>query len=174
MDPTTGLHVPTPISPKYFERGHLAPLSYTQEAIAAAIVANANRGFKTTLRNLSIRQTHAFNRFFYTGFWSISQPGHLDNLKQFFDIFDDAYFGGLLKGYCTLELVEARTLSCLRNLKSIRGICEPCMPGHERDPRFRLEQPRVNIIISNFFRDGNRRLTWTINHIPGYLGALVH
>jgi hypothetical protein len=119
MDPTTELHVPTPISPNDFERGRLAPLSYTQEAISAAIVANANRGFKTTLRNLSIRQTHAFNRFFYTGFWSISQPGHLDNLKRFFDIFDDAYFGGPLKGYCTLELIESRTLSCLRNLKSI-------------------------------------------------------
>ena len=48
------------------------------------------------------------------------------------------------------------------------------MPGHERDPRFRLEQPRVNIITSNFFRDGNRGLTWTINHIPRYLGTLVH
>jgi hypothetical protein len=108
MDPTTGLHVPTPISPKYFERDHLTPLSYTQEAISTAIVANANRGFNTTLRNLSIRQTHSFNRFFYTGFWSIGQPGHIDNLKRVFDLFDDAYFGGLLKGYCTLELIEER------------------------------------------------------------------
>jgi hypothetical protein len=174
MDPTTGLHVPTPISPKDFERGHLAPFSYTQEAISAAIVANTNRGFKTTLRNLSIRQTHAYNRFLYTGFWSISQPGHLDNLKRFFDIFDDAYFGGHLKGYCTLELVEERTLSCLRNLKGIDGICQPHGPGLERDPRFKLEQPRVNIVITNYFRDDERRLKWTIDQIPNYLGTLAH
>jgi hypothetical protein len=146
MDLVSGPHVPTLVSPEDFERGHLKPQSYTQEALSNAIVANANRGFDATLKNCSARQISAFNRFLHTGSWSISQPGHIDNLKKFFDIFDDAYFGGLLKGYCTLELVKEAKLSWFRNIDS-EGLCESYVPGCERDPRLSLEN-RLLILSS--------------------------
>jgi hypothetical protein len=48
------------------------------------------------------------------------------------------------------------------------------VPGCERDPRFSLENPVINIIIKGYFDNGERRLRRTINHLPEYLDTLAH
>jgi hypothetical protein len=76
-----------------------------------------------------------------------------------------------------LELVKEAKLSWFRNIDS-EGLCESYVPGCERDPRFNVEIPVINIIIKGYFDDdfddGERRLRRTINHLPEYLDTLAH
>jgi hypothetical protein len=166
MNPATCVHVHKcpPIPLEDFELGRLKPLSWSREAISAAIVANVDRtttkvvkGANTWLhRNddgLSERQKGAVERFKYQGSWNLAQPHNLEDLNKFFGLFDDAYFGGLLKGYCRAEWIEefetkrrfARDYEC-----DWDGLCYPYYPGEGRDPRFNIEKPLIVITIRRY------------------------
>jgi hypothetical protein len=140
MDLTAGIHVPTSISPEDFERGRLKPISYTREAISAVIIANSNKRFegnvasgRISLKRMSERQKESISRAEYQCTWNLFLPGDLDDLKRFFEIFDDAFFGGLLKGFCKLELVDSRYMSNRRWYPVVGGVCHSYFPGNERD-----------------------------------------
>jgi hypothetical protein len=85
------------------------------------------------------------------GHWNIGQPNNIQDIKKFFEIFDDAYFGGLLKGYCRFELPSYFDCRDQRyGYYPPLGICEGFFPEgefRERDTRFRIEKPYAIITI---------------------------
>jgi hypothetical protein len=172
------VHKCPPIPLEDFELGRLKPLSWSRGAISAAIVANIDRSCEKfqssgqTYRQpkkelLSKRQKGAMDRFKYQGSWNLAQPDNFEDLNKFFDIFDDAYFGGLLKGYCRLEWIEESDTE-RRLEKGFDGVCYPYFPGEQRDPRFITEKPLI--VITLLRHPGNDRF-WAIHN---YLEVLLH
>jgi hypothetical protein len=143
-----------------FERGRLKPLSYSREAISKAIVENIYRTQKFERlygiyggwrypEGRSKRQKDAVDRFIHQGSWNLAQRDNLKDLNKFFDIFDDAYFGGLLKGYCRLEMIADDNQLSRRSGVACDGRCEVYWPGEDLDPRYAMEKPFILISINN-------------------------
>jgi hypothetical protein len=186
MEPVAGVHVSPPIPPEDFEIGRMKPLSYTREALSAAIVRNVRRsldpeqswtsGGRTRggsgTKNLSPRQKQAIDRFKYQGNWSLSEPSNTQDIKKFFEIFDDVYFGGLLKGYCQFEFPS--TLDCQDKrygLDPPLGTSKVFLPKGKfrpRDTRFQIEKPYVVISIQ---LDNSKNM---YDRIKNYLEVLLH
>jgi hypothetical protein len=186
MDLVTGVHISPPITPEDFELGRMKPLSYTREALSAAIVHNVRQSLDpkqswtsegrsrdgSGTKNLSPRQKQAIDRFKHQGHWSISQPSNIQDIKKFFDIFDDAYFGGLLKGYCRFELPSHWDCRDKRyGINPPLGYCQPFLLEGKfgpRDTRFRIEKPYVDITIQR------HDVKSMCDRIQNYLEALLH
>jgi hypothetical protein len=187
MDSVTGVHVSPAIPPEDFELGRMKPLSYTREALSAAIVHNVRRSldpkqiwtiedisrYGSGTKNLSARQKQAIERLKYQGYWNIGRPNNIQDIKKFFEIFDDAYFGGLLKGYCRFELPNYFDCRDIRYGHSPPlGVCEGFFPEgeyREKDTRFRIEKPYVIITIR--LDDSSPSMC---DRIKNYLEVLLH
>ena len=159
MNTSTSPHVPPPIRREDFEVGCLKPGSYSIEDISAAILDHLDRD------ELSPRQLEALRRYKYEGSWSVSRPDNLDDIRKFFEIFDDFYFHGLLRGYCTLELFRD---THERQGLPLRGYCDSIGPGEERDPRYKLERPRPHIGIRVSRHIG------LFDRVSNYIDVLLH
>jgi hypothetical protein len=131
-------HITDKIRREDFEAGGLKPASYSAEDISAALVDHLSRD------EPSPRQLEALRRFKYDGGWSISQPDDIQNFRKFFEIFDDFFFHGLLRGYCTLELFQD---THKRLGRAAGGYCDYNSPGSELDYRFKLDRPYPHIAI---------------------------
>jgi hypothetical protein len=184
MNPATCVHVHKcpPIPLEDFELGRLKPLSWSREAISAAIIANLERSLVVTQfgrsRNaepdkylLSKRQKDAVERFNYQGSWNLAQPDNLEDLNKFFNLFDDAYFGGLLKGYCRLETISSSDSTQRRFGGHWDGTCQPYWPGEERDSRYALDKP---FIVLTMRRHEDDRFESIKNHLEVLLHEMVH
>lgn len=57
----------------------------------------------------------------------MGNPDKLEDVKNFLEIFDDAYFGGLLKGFVKLEMIP-RTCIVRREGVEIRRDVSPLLP----------------------------------------------
>lgn len=86
---------------------------------------------------------------------------------RWFAVIYDAFFGGLLTGYCKVELLtEASTK--MRGLQNINGYIYTMNPGDERDPRFRVEKSYSEITLSHSRFDNNYKA------IKSYQETLLH
>jgi hypothetical protein len=187
MDSITGVHVSPPIPPEDFELGRMKPLSYTREALSAAIIHNVRRSLDRNqiwsidgrsewgsgTENLSPRQKQSIERLKYQGYWNIGRPNNIQDIKKFFEIFDDAYFGGLLKNYCRFELPSYSDCRDRRyGYFSPLGVCEGFFPEgefREKDTRYRIEKPYVIITIRLDSTSKNM-----CDRIKNYLNVLLH
>ncbi|CZR58070.1 uncharacterized protein PAC_07960 [Phialocephala subalpina] len=169
MEGSYELHVPLPISEEGFELGRMKPLSYSLEAIAAEI-----REFNPyctqfcKLEELAPREQKAVQRFRRHGTLNLGDPHNIEDIKNYLDIFNEGYFNGLLTGYRTMELVEAKDL-VKRHGVVIDGYCNPFQPGRECDIRYKLEKP--HIIISVRQQPGNM---FIYDAIKSYHEIILH
>lgn len=170
---TMPLHQPGLIPKEDFELGRLKPFSCSREAISAAIAEYVKPGSIPGYPPFSPRQQNAVREFQSHGGWQIGNPDNVEDIKKYFDIFNDAFFGGLLKGYCKIEFVRKESVR-KRNYGGILGRCHGHWPGHERDPRFKLESPYVTITIvedcNHYYHDN----TDILGRIRGNMEVLVH
>lgn len=169
MESSYDLHVPPPISKEDFELGRMKPLSYSPEAIAAAISEfNPDCSQFCELEKLAPRQQKAVQRFRRYGTWNLGDPHNLDDIKNYFEIFNDGYFNGVLTGYCTLDLIDSKDLERRHGIV-VDGHCKDFQPGRERDVRYKLEKPQI--IISVRKQPGNM---FIYDAIKSYHGIILH
>jgi len=84
----------------------------------------------------------------YHGTMNMAHPENYDDLWKWFSIYNDLFFGGLLKGFVRIEIyLEEFTRE--RTFSLCDGYTEVKYPGRELDPRFRKEQVEVLIGICN-------------------------
>lgn len=168
------LHIPPPISEEDFECGRLKPLSHSPEAISDALIKYISPGRCHDWSKFSVRQRRAITKFQGQGTWNLGDPDNIDDIKKYFEIFDDAFFGGLLKGFCKLELIATPWI-IRREGRSSEGLCRRYFPGKERDPRYKLEKPYVVITLEDEIYDQrSMRLYKPTQRIQIYLAALLH
>lgn len=151
---------PPAIPDDNFQVGRLQTGEYCTEDVSAAIVRHLNRRGK----NLTERQKEGIRHFKYQGSWNLGQPENLEDLRRYFNIFNDVFFEGLLTGYCTLEIIRDE---CLRAGFPVGGGCMDYLPGLERDPRFKRERPHAGIYIPFLLEEPTTR-------IRNYLDVLAH
>ncbi|KAE8452526.1 hypothetical protein EG329_000429 [Mollisiaceae sp. DMI_Dod_QoI] len=110
MEPFESDHLPQRLATGEFEVGHLKPHSYSAEDISAAIVQFLGEStYNCKIENLATRQQRALKKFKRQGTWHIGNPHNLEDIENYFEIFDDAYLNGLLRGFCKLELIDSKT-----------------------------------------------------------------
>jgi hypothetical protein len=160
MEAPNPQHAPPRIAREDFEAGRLKPASYSIEDISAAIIDHLERDMP------SPRQLRALRRYEYEGSWSISRPENLDDIRKFFEIFDDFFFHGVLKGYCTLEIFRD---THHRLGSKISGYCYTELPGLERDWRYKISRPYPHIAIAVATNK-----MWPFERISGYMSTLLH
>ena len=144
-------HIPPPIADGDFECGRLKPLSYSPEAISDALFKYISPGRCHDWSKFSVRQRRAITKFQGQGTWNLGNPDNIDDVKKYFEIFDDAFFGGLLKGFCKLELVLEPWIFRRLGIKT-GGYCTRYNPGKARDPRYQLEKPHVVITLVEYVK----------------------
>jgi hypothetical protein len=184
MNPATCVHVHKcpPIPLEDFELGRLKPLSWSREAISAAIIANLERSrvwkqygisryIEPHKELLSKRQKDTVERFNYQGSWNLAQPDNLEDLNKFFDLFDDAYFGGLLKWYCRLETISPSDSKQRHFGGNWDSICQPYWPEEERDSRYALDKP---FIVLTMCRHDDDHFESIKIHLEVLLHEMVH
>jgi len=162
-------HTPQPISLEEFKPGGMKPGSYSHEDITKTLVNHISR----SKGDFTDRQKEGLRKFKHYGTWSFSQPDSLDELKKWFDIFNDIFFNGILTGHCTLDFYDTRYL---RLGYRVRGYCTTYIPGQERDPRFLLERQRSNIAIGKITGDPSDSLLrrHPSKRIHMYMNTLLH
>jgi hypothetical protein len=144
MDSEKPKHVPPRITREDFEVGRMKPASYAFEDIAAAVIDHVSRPRK----EWTPRRLEAMKRYKYHGSWNLARPENDEDLRKFFDIFNDVYFNGVLAGHCKLEWYESTVGG---NRGSALAVCEPYLPGNTvnenyvLDPRFKPEKPWAQI-----------------------------
>ncbi|KUJ15435.1 uncharacterized protein LY89DRAFT_750779 [Mollisia scopiformis] len=135
------LHATLPINTDDFDMGKLELGSFSMDHISKAIIAYVKHGH-------SSRQEEAKDTFEFGGIFNIGKPENLPDLKRLFQLYNSAYFNGLLTDYCRIETVEACRISKRTGKKAcLSGTCEIFRPGEERNPRYRIKDPYVKITI---------------------------
>ncbi|CZR58069.1 uncharacterized protein PAC_07959 [Phialocephala subalpina] len=175
MTSAKNFHDPPSIPRGDFELGRLKSLSYSREAITTAMIAHLHPGRYYPEDKLPPREKQALERFKYQGSWKLGNVDNIEDLTEFFDLFNDMYFNGLLTGYCKLVLIRAGTLQKRFLESGLIGRCEPSFPKEGRDPRFQPE--KVMCTLSIAIEDDRRVLrqekgSW--KRIQDRLDTLVH
>ena len=187
MDPSN-FHKTAPITEEEFEIGGLKPLSCSVEAISDAIVKfltplyrsnchGASPPTDSTTTHPPSRRDKAIQRFrnrgtWHRGAWSEDPKSQLEDLKLFFDIFNDVFFNGLLKGLCQFELLSSSNMQD-RVGRPCVGCCYTTVPGTERDKRYRIEKPWALLSIRE---QDSHETRWRSRGflLKEYLGTLLH
>jgi hypothetical protein len=157
------VHMTSAIPLEDFQAGYLKPHSHSREEISDVIIKHVSR----RAEDITTRQREGLARFKYQGTWSLAKPENLQDLKKFFDIFNDVYFNGVLTGYCQLEALEENTVTSRLGFYCL-GYCQTKCAGYVSDPRFKTEKPSSSIIISN------RRWGQATSRIEQCLEILIH
>ncbi|KAF4628565.1 hypothetical protein G7Y89_g9586 [Cudoniella acicularis] len=113
------------IKPEDFEAGCLKPLSYHEDEISKAIVANVKR---LDTDDKLARQKEALERYKYLGVFYVATPENYEDVRRFFHIFDDLFFGGLLRESCRIEFFPSDKMDA-RFSGFVDGYCETELPG---------------------------------------------
>jgi hypothetical protein len=111
--------------------------------VSKALVENIR---KVTWGPKTRRQKEALRRLKYHGTINVMNPESHDELMKWFGFFNDLYFGGLLKGFCRIEIFKPEYTSTRHNYE-IDGYSELEYSRNERDPRFKRETEQVLIAI---------------------------
>jgi len=90
---------PENISRSYanFEFFGKEPGSYSAEDLSKAIIDLLHPKSKYTKQQLRGRE-----KFKHCGSWNLFDTENTKDLKNYYDIFNDVFFNGVLKGLCTL------------------------------------------------------------------------
>ncbi|KAF8863873.1 hypothetical protein BDZ45DRAFT_761258 [Acephala macrosclerotiorum] len=156
-----------------FRERCLVPFSYTPEEISTAIVYFVSKStYYCKVEDLAPRQQLAIQQFKHQGSWHLGNPHNLDDIKKYFQIFDNAYSNGSLNSYCKLELVESKYARQRVEKGFDNGNCEVHEPGKERDPRYTLDRPQVTITIRK--QDTPLKPQDSFTCIQTYLIILLH
>lgn len=147
-------HIPPRITRDDFQAGHMKPSSYSLNDISAAIIDHLSR----TKGEFTEKQLEGLTNFKYRGSWNFSRPENYEDLKRFFDIYNDVFFNGVLTGYCTLLFFKKPRQGC----ENVAAYCGIELPGRETNPRFRIEGPKAYITIGE---DDDK---WTKEHNRAY------
>ncbi|KUJ15433.1 uncharacterized protein LY89DRAFT_750774 [Mollisia scopiformis] len=169
-------HIPPSLSRQYFELGNLKLLSNSREAIFAALVAHIEFTARCKPEDIPPRAKRAFARLENQMTWKLGKVDDIENLKLFFDLFNDMYFNGLLTGYCELELIEEYKLQRRRlKLKEAVGLCQPYFPG-EGHPRYKEGRVfcTLSVAMSEKRDSVNNRWSGPGQRIKHYLDTLIH
>lgn len=171
MEVPDGRHLPRRLLKEDFDLSRMEPLSYSAEDITTAIL-NFLRPptYYCNIEELASRQQRALKRLRSQSYWHLGNPHNLEDVKSFFEIYNDAYFSGTLTGYCKLELVDSKILHERGDYSVINGICGVSLPGNERDTRYRLKTPDVVISIAI----QNSEDTDGFHRIESYHRTLLH
>jgi hypothetical protein len=147
MSTSPAEHKTSPIPLEEFKAGFLKPASYSEEDIAKVMVEHLSR----EPEDLTDRQKEGLARFKYDGSWNLGNRESTRDLEKFFDIFNDVYFNGVLTGYGKIELSNSESTWNRFNHPHPFAFCQPIRPGDETDPRFRIDKPSFNIVLSKQF-----------------------
>jgi hypothetical protein len=141
-------HKTSPIPLEEFKAGFLKPASYSEEDIAKVMVEHLSR----KPEDLTDRQKEGLARFKYDGSWNLGNRENTRDLEKFFEIFNGVYFNGVLTGYGKIELSNIDGLwNRFDHHSSPFAFCQPILPGHETDPRFRIDTPSFNIVLKKYY-----------------------
>jgi hypothetical protein len=118
----------------------MKPQSYSQEDISKAVIELVGRSQEdsTPIQKRGITKLKSY------GSWNLCEPENMNGLRNFFSIFDDVFFNGVLTGYCSVSFpAPART----GWYAGVNAYCRIFYPVWEQDPRFKIEKPRIEICI---------------------------
>jgi hypothetical protein len=118
----------------------MKPQSYSQEDISKAVIELVGRSQEdsTPIQKRGITKLKSY------GSWNLCEPENMNGLRNFFSIFDDVFFNGVLTGYCSVSFpAPART----GWYAGVNAYCRIFYPVWEQDPRFKIETPRIEICI---------------------------
>jgi hypothetical protein len=146
MASVTQFHKPQPLLQEDFRHGCLKLMSYSMEDVSKAVVNHLS--VQSSEHNLTPIQKSALERYRYGGTWNLGQPNSTQNIKKFFDFFNEVYFNGILTGFGSLELLSPENMIKRRGY-TVHAFTELFMPGVEKDPRYKLKTPKAIIIIEN-------------------------
>jgi hypothetical protein len=107
------------------------------------------------------RQKEALARYKHQGTWSIAQSENYDGFWKWFGFINDLFFGGLLTGFCRIDILEHRSWMQVRATASTMAYSDWYLPGQGRDPRYNLEAPYCLIAFAS---SGDRDPTVRIQH----------
>lgn len=113
----------------------------------------------------SPRQAEALERIEHQGTYNIRNPEKYEDLKKWFDFFNDIYFAGLLTGLCQIKFIDEKDKDTIFRL---HGQCTSIYPAEDLDFRLRHENPSCQIVIVI------RPAVHPLQRITYYLQTLLH
>ena len=160
-------HNTPPINIQDFRPGYLKPQSYSAEDISKAIIDLVSRSGET----FTERQLRGIEKLKACGGWSLAEPENQDNLKTFFDIFNDVLFNGVLTGYCTVSFYNPWRLMWFAN---VGAYCRTGYTSQEQHQRFKIERPSRNINVVERAHIDRGKERSAVYRISVYQDRLVH
>lgn len=158
ISPAEGQHTPRLLR-EMFESGMLQPQTYSEEDISATLIKFWGRSkWRCGVQDLMPRQRLALKQFKASALWRFDGSISTEELKTFFQIFDNAYFNGLLSEFCILRTVQERSFryGCGGNSDETWtsvGTTNLVYPGHGQESQYRSAKPRVVITVPTEFYD---------------------
>lgn len=134
------VHDHPPICRDNFEPGALNPSSNSMKSLCDALIDNLDRLDKDP----TSRQSKAIERFKYQGHTNFAQPTNLEDLRRFFEIFNDIFFNGVLLGYCTVGIYSDS------HRDREEAYCSNTFRGtwsNGRDPRYLKERDEFQLMF---------------------------
>ncbi|TVY27190.1 putative sucrose utilization protein [Lachnellula hyalina] len=96
-----------------------------------------------------VRRTEAFERIEYQGTYNIINPETYEDIKKWFDFFNDVYFAGLLTGLCRIAFVKEKDEDTkLPWFRRRVGLCTHVYPREKWDLEFRDQTPFCQIDLT--------------------------
>lgn len=123
-DKSEGPHSHSPIIAEEFESGHLKPGSHGYAELSQALVTYIRRISQFDKDQWAPRQKRAWENLKARGTYNSGNPNNIDDLKMWFDIFVDAFFGGLLIGACSIEVCSRPEMRRRHHTPAILAYCE--------------------------------------------------
>jgi hypothetical protein len=159
------VHITHRIPRHELELGMMTPGSYSLENLRDALLDHLSRS-EEEYTEIQLRGIREFKE---RGTYNLSQPHRLEEIRKFYDIFNDVFFNGLLVGKCPLAFVPSDTNGPASGLSAVfthywtyyQGRSPPYRPG------WKVHNPQILICLKdNWCR---HRATFR-----SYLDSLVH
>ncbi|KAE8444462.1 hypothetical protein EG329_000553 [Mollisiaceae sp. DMI_Dod_QoI] len=161
-DQTKPRHVPPSICRQDLQAGKMKPSAYSMEAVCDALVDHLSQS-KDQLTNT---QKDAMERYKYQGSWNLARPINLEDLRKFYNLFNNIFFNGILTGYCVLNTYKG----AFHWLDGEKAYCNIKYKGHwTGDPSFKREHTTITLMFQE------REPEWDpCVEIQTILGYLLH
>ncbi|KUJ15436.1 uncharacterized protein LY89DRAFT_670908 [Mollisia scopiformis] len=140
-------HVDLPLLKEDFELGLLRYDSYSPSSISEAVVHCVNRIRLLDENKWHPRQRYALKSFKNEGTWKLGMPNNLEDLRKWFEIFNDAFFGGFLTGLVVLRFENITTM--LSDHELAMGLTSSPQLSDNADLTYRLERPEITITLTS-------------------------
>lgn len=116
--------------------------------------------------DMTLIQKRAFADLKRFGSWNIAQPDNMVDFRNWFGLIDDLFFGGLLKGFCRIEVVDEKEMIS-RTGKPRMGYSKIITPGSKSDPKHKLKAPYCLIVLRKLSKN-------PLDNIGSYISTLCH